>query len=89
MAICQRTNKWLNSLVNTSPCIYSFISQFCLNAQETIVLGNPFTAAEGASLDLPCTGSYCQIGNGGVFRFPRAVADHTAVFGAVSKGNSL
>ena len=54
-------------------------AQLVFDAKQLVVLGDPFAAAEGAGLDLSGASGDGKVGDGGVFGFATAVADHAGV----------
>src|SRR3954452_24336801 len=59
--------------------VHCLIVQLLFDAQKLVVFGKPVGAGERSGLDLPAIGRHGEIGDGGVFRFPRAVGHHRAI----------
>src|SRR5258706_2593281 len=61
------------------------LAEVFLDAQELVVLGDAIGARQRSGLDLQRVGADRDVGDGGVFRLPRAVRDHRAVAGALGE----
>ncbi len=55
------------------------VAQVFLDAQQLVVLGDAVGTAQRTGLDLARVGAHGDVGDGGVFRFARAVRDHGRV----------
>src|SRR5512136_1559777 len=62
----------------------SAVAQILLDAEELVVLCDPVRSRGGAGLDLAGVRRHGKVGDGGVFRLPRAVGDDGRVASPVS-----
>ena len=58
---------------NAAPGIAGGASKLAFDAQQLVILGQPVRARERACLDLPAVGRDCEIGDGRILGFARAV----------------
>src|SRR5215208_408688 len=58
-------------------------SQFFLDTQKLVVLGDPVGTRQRAGLDLPAIGGDREIGNGGVLGLTGTMRHHSSVAGLV------
>ena len=67
------------SLIHLADCsaVYRFVTKFFFNSQQLIVFGDPITAGKRPGFNLTGVRRHCDVGNRNVFRFARAMTDHS------------